>query len=250
MPVDVSIDADQIAHVMLRNPTRRNALDEEMFRQLAALWPQLETSAVRCVLLTGEGGAFCSGADLSAQLTALPDIDMLIDAALLKTRFFSRPIVAAINGACVAGGFELALSCDIRLCTTTAMFGLPEARWGIFPSGGGVMKLAAAIGRASATDMLLSGRLFDAAEAHAHGLVGQVVPVGELGEAALQTARNIAINSPTVVRSIKRYLHESQTVTPELRKLEQDLTDAVRRAPDARIGAAAFLARETPHYPG
>lgn len=250
MPIAVSIDAEQIATVTLRNPARRNALDEEMFRELAALWPRLDQSDVRCVILTGEGDAFCSGADLSQDLARLPGIDALIDASLLKTRFFSRPIVAAINGACVAGGFELALSCDVRLCCDTARFGLPEVRWGIFPAGGGAMKLAAAIGHGRAAELLLGGELFGAAEALAMSFVGRVTSPGELAGAARETARRIAANSPAVVRALKRYMHAARAVPDELQCLERELAAALREGPDAAIGIAAFLGKKMPQYPG
>lgn len=240
-----------IALVTLRNPARRNALDENMFRDLAAIWPRLEHCAnTRCVVVTGEGEAFCSGADLSADLTSLPEIDALIDQALLKTHNFTKPVVAAIRGACVAGGFELALSCDIRLCSDDARLGLPEARWGIFPAGGGVLKLAAQIGQARASELLLTGRLFDAQEARAIGLVTTVVPAAMLLDRAVETARTIAANSPSAVNAIKRYLNAASTIAPDLRALEQALTDQVRQSADAREGSAAFLQKRAPDYAG
>jgi enoyl-CoA hydratase len=247
MPIDVTQRADDITLVVINNPAKRNALDETMYRHMARLWPELAQTTAACVVLTGAGGAFCSGADLAAGLMALPDVDELVDVALLKSLYFPKPLIAAIDGACVAGGFELMLGCDIRICTPDAVFGLPEARWGILPSGGGVRKLGAEIGYARASELLLSGRLFGAQEAAAMGLVSAIVPAAELQGRALETARRIAANSPAATYAIKRYLHAARMPSAELVALERELTLMTRRT-DTDEGAAAFLEKRTPRY--
>lgn len=248
MPIRVDQAGGGIVTVTIDRPAKRNALDEGMYRHLARLWPELAAdSAVRCVILTGAGRAFCSGADLAARLIELPDVDELVDSALLKTVFMPVPVIAAIDGPCVAGGFELALGCDVRLCTPQARFGLPEPRWGIFPSGGGARKLAGEIGYARATELLLTGRLFGADEALAMGLAAKVVAQEELPGAAFEIARLIAANSPEAVHALKRYLHEAKAPTPELQALEKRLTDRVRST-DSSEGIAAFLEKRQPVY--
>ncbi len=248
MPIDVEDRDDAITLVVLNNPAKRNALDEAMYRHLARLWPELARSGrSSCVILTGAGRAFCSGADLGAGLIDMPDIDELVDVALLKSMFFPVPIVAAIDGACVAGGFELALGCDIRICSPDARFGLPEPRWGIFPSGGGAQKLAAQIGYARASELLLTGRLFGADEALAMGLVSRIVPADQLSDCALDIARQISANSPAATYGLKRYLHAASRPSAALVALERELNLATRRS-DTQEGVSAFLNKRTPCY--
>src|SRR5262245_65650301 len=138
MPLHVELIEPGIVGVTLSNPARRNALDGRMFEDLAELWPRLAVDdSLDVVLLRGEGDDFSSGADLSAHLDRRPDIDELIDRALLKTRFFPVPLVAAIRGACIAGAPEPVLACDIRLAAEDARLGFPETRRGLLPPGGG-----------------------------------------------------------------------------------------------------------------
>lgn len=248
MPVDLVVQSDGVAIVTLSNPGKHNALDETMFRSLSSLWRELASSPARCVVLRGAEGAFCSGADLTGDLARLPDIDDLIESALLKTAFFPKPLIAAIEGACVAGGLELALSCDARICSDSARFGLPEARWGIYPAGGGALKLAGQIGYAKAHELLLSGRLFDAQQALDMGLVSNMVPSSSLWEVAMALARAIAANSPAAILAIKRYLHAAASPSEELLRLDRELTRSTRRSADAKEGRSAFLEKRIPQY--
>jgi enoyl-CoA hydratase/carnithine racemase len=249
MPLNVIDHDGGIRMIVIDNPAKRNALDERMYRQLAALWKELaQDPGCRAVILTGSGGAFCSGADLAENLMALPDVDTFVDEAFLKSAFFPKPIIAAIDGACVAGGLELALGCDVRLASTSARIGLPEPRWGIFPSGGGARKLADEIGYARATELLLTGRLIGAQEALALGLISEVVAPERLTERALAVAAQIAANSPAACYAIKRYLHAARAPSTALASLEDDLTAFARDA-DLAEGVAAFLGKREPIYP-
>lgn len=139
MAIDLSFPEPALALVTIDNPTRRNALGPTEVSALAETWDRLRgLDAVRCVVVTGRGEqAFCAGAQLDADFSVLPALDERIDAALLKTARFDKPLVAAVNGHCVAGGLELMLACDIRVASAQARLGLPETRWGILPSGGG-----------------------------------------------------------------------------------------------------------------
>lgn len=253
MPVLVDLAAPRVARVTVDRVARRNALGEREFRDLAALWPRLaEDRTVRAVVVRGAGeAAFCSGADLSdPRLPTLPDVDDLIDAALLKTQFFPKPLVAAIGGACVAGGLELALSCDLRVVAAGARLGLPEVRWGILPSGGAAMKLVDQIGQADAMRLLMAGELIDGIEAARLGLA-TLAPDAPAAEAeALRLAKRIAEASPVAVQATKRAVFEARMRDYAAREpAERALAAAVRASGHAAIGAAAFLQRRLPEYP-
>lgn len=252
MPVTLDWATDSIAVVTIENPTRRNALAPADFISLGALWETLAAdSRVRCAVVTGAGSdAFCSGADLSADFGGIADINNMVDRALLKARLFDKPLIAAVNGHCVAGGFELMLSSDIRIVSDHAKLGLPEVRWGIMPSGGGAMKLIDQIGYAPALELLLTGTLITAQQAQEMKLVNRVVPGGEVMSAALETARLIAGNSPVAVRSAKRAaLQPLVQRWASQEPFESEAATHVRQSADAREGRAAFLEKRQPFYP-
>ena len=186
--MEIRVDRRQthIAIVTIANEARRNAMTRAMMADLAELWDRLDQDDdCRVVVLTGAGDkGFCSGADLAGDLSASPEAARVINRALLKDTPFSKPIVAAVNGDCVAGGVELLLSTDIRAAVPEARFGLPEVRWSIYPFGGATVKLAQQIGHVHAMDLLLTGRLVDAAFAERVGLVkpgGRARPADALG---------------------------------------------------------------------
>jgi enoyl-CoA hydratase len=244
--------APGVVRLVIDHPARRNALTEAMFRQLADCWPALQADpTVRCVIVRGCGEqAFCAGADLSVDWDACTDRDALIDAALLKYARFDKPVIAAINGHCVAGGLELALSADLRIAAAHASFALPEVRWGMFPSGGAAMKLPLQVPRAVALEWLLTGAPVDAASALRHGLVSQVLPLADLDACAERMATTIAANSPAAVQAVKRYCAEQDRAwLIEQRTTEQAYVDAVRSSGEARIGIEAFLDKRRPEYP-
>lgn len=251
MSIRIERRPDRVAVITVDHPSRRNALTYEMFRTLADAWPELEADrAVRVVVLRGEGGgAFCSGADLSAGLDRHPDIDDLIARAFLKSVVFPKPVVAAVNGHCVAGGLELALAADLRIVDETARIGLPEVRWGIFPSGGAALKLADQIGYAAAMDLLLTGRLIDGREAARIGLMTQAVAAGEVERTAFARAEALAANAPLAVSSVKRFIAEGRSSGYADREgRERELVRALRASPQPAIGIAAFLAKRSPDY--
>ncbi|MBM6594862.1 enoyl-CoA hydratase/isomerase family protein [Microvirga pudoricolor] len=252
MSIECDLSSAGIATVTLSNPARRNALTLDMFTGLAGLWSRLAADrSVRVVVVTGAGEeAFCSGADLSADLASEPGIDDLIAAAFLKTLYVPMPVIAAINGVCVAGGLEIALGADIRLASETARLGLPEVRWGIMPSGGAAMKLADQIGQAHAMDLLLSGRLIGAQEAERIGLVSSVLPSQGFRAAAMDFAGSIARNSPVAVRAAKKaaMLHRVEAYR-EREAAEREMVAQVRGSGHPRIGIEAFLAKRQPVFP-
>lgn len=252
MPVVCDRGDAHVATVTIDNPGRRNALGQVELRGFAALWPELAADRdVRAVVVQGRGdAAFSSGADLSADLAALPDIDALIDAALLKTRFFPKPIVAAIAGACMAGGLELALSADVRVVAADARIGLPEVRWGILPSGGAAMKLVELIGRSEAMRLLLAGEPIDGTRAAAIGLGSLASDATSARAEARRIALAIASASPIAVQATKRAALGARCRDYAAREAEERaLVAEVRASGHARIGIRAFLARRVPVYP-
>src|SRR2546426_851868 len=237
--------------VAIDNQPRRNAMPRAMMAELATLWDRLERDGTcRCIVLTGAGARpVSSGADLSGDLSADPETARVVNHALLKNRAYAKPIVAAVNGDCVAGGLELLLSTDVRAAAPHARFGLPEVRWSIYPFGGATVKLVQQIGYVHAMELLLTARLIDAAEAARIGLVNRVVPADALMPWALGTAETIAANSPTAVQAVKQQISSTIADHAASREaLEQELGDRVRKSDHFKEGVRAFLEKRNPNY--
>jgi enoyl-CoA hydratase/carnithine racemase len=250
MELRVQEHGPHVTIVTIDNQPRRNAMPRSMMTELAALWDALERGPCRAIVLTGAGDrAFTSGADVSGDLSADPEIARMVNHALLKDRPYTKPIVAAVNGDCVAGGLELLLATDVRAAAPHARFGLPEVRWSIYPFGGATVKLVQQIGHVHAMELLLTGRLVDAAEAARIGLVNRVVPADRLMPWAIETAETIAANSPTAVQAVKEQISTTIAVHARSREaLEQELGDRVRASEHFREGVRAFLEKRTPRY--
>ena len=239
-----------IVMVTIDNQRRLNAMTRPMMAELGRVWDELGRGDCRCIVLTGAGDrAFCAGADISGDLSASAETAKIVSHALLKTDAYSKPIVAAVNGACVGGGLELLLSTDIRAAAPHARFGLPEVRWSIYPFGGATVKLIQQIGHVHAMDLLLTGRLVEAGEAVRLGLVNRVVPAPDLTAWALETAEAIAANSPSAVQAVKQQI--SATIAEHARSreaLDQKLGDQVRASAEFTEGVAAFREKRPPRY--
>jgi enoyl-CoA hydratase/carnithine racemase len=239
-----------VAVVTVDNQPRLNAMTRAMMAELARVWDELERGACRCIVLTGAGGrAFSAGADISGDLSAREETAAMISHALLKTRVYTKPIVAAVNGDCVGGGLELLLSTDVRVAAPHARFGLPEVKWSIYPFGGATIKLVQQIGYVHAMDLLLTARLIDATEAARLGLVNRVVDAEQVLPEALAIAERIAANSPSAVQAVKQQI--SATIADHARSreaLEQELGDRVRGGKDFSEGVRAFREKRQPRY--
>jgi enoyl-CoA hydratase len=251
MNIHVQEHGVHIVVVTIDNQPRRNAMTRQMMAELAALWDTLEHARYRCIILTGAGErAFSAGADMSGDLSADPEMARMVNHALLKHQSFSKPIIAAVNGDCVAGGLELLLSTDIRATVPHARFGLPEVRWSIYPFGGATVKLIQQIGYVHAMELLLTAKLIDATTAAQIGLVNRVVPAEALMPWALETAATIAANSPAAVQAVKQQI--STTIAEQAlarEPLDQALGDRVRASPHFTEGVTAFLQKRPPQYP-
>jgi len=250
MEIRLTEEGRHIAVITIDNQPRRNAITREMIYELARLWDELETSDHRCIVVTGAGDrAFSSGADLGGDLRASADLAAKINRGLLKTDGYPKPVLAAVNGDCVAGGLELMLSCDIRFASPNARFGLPEVKWSIYPFGGSTTKLVAQIGYVHAAEMLLGAQLISAEQAVEIDLVNRVVPQADLMSETLRMAELIADNSPSAVQAVKHQLSETQAELVRSREsVEQALGDAVRESPHFKEGVAAFLEKRQPDY--
>lgn len=251
MEIRLAREGRHVALVTIDNPPRLNAMTRRMLGELGRLWDELERDdTCRCIILTGAGErAFTVGADISGDLSAGPEAAQMVSHALLKTDTYAKPIIAAVNGDCVGGGLELLLATDIRAAVPEARFGLPEVKWSIYPFGGSTTKLMQQIGYVHAMDLLLTGRLIDAAAAARLGLVNQVLPRHELMDWARETAASIAANSPSAVQAVKRQVSGTiadHALTREA--LDQSLGDAVRASPHFAEGVAAFREKRRPRY--
>jgi enoyl-CoA hydratase len=243
--------ARHVALISIDNQPKRNALSRAAMGDLAEAWERLGASEdCRCIVITGAGDkAFCSGADIGGDLSAREETARMIDRALLKTKVYPKPIVAAVNGDCAGGGVELLLSTDIRLTAEHARFGLPEVRWSIYPFGGATVKLAQQIGYVHAMDLLLTGRLVTAEFAARIGLVNRVLPAGDVLTASIETASAIAANSPSAVQAVKTQISAGiADYAASRERLEQELGDRVRASPHFAEGVAAFREKRQPRY--
>jgi methylglutaconyl-CoA hydratase len=189
---------------------RRNALSRAMVRELLENLARIrDDRSLRCVILTGRGTkAFCAGADLKerASMSAedVHDFHESLQVAFRGIESAPQAFVAALNGAALGGGLEMALACDLRVAAEGVEMGLPEVGLGIIPGGGGTVRLPRAIGVARAKDLILTGRRVGAVEALAMGLVSRVAPPDALREVAIETAGLVARNAPVSIRQAKR----------------------------------------------
>jgi len=232
--------------VTLSRPAAANALSTAMGRELLALWTDLAgDAAMRAAVLTGAGRFFCAGADLKER-------DGMTDAAWAEQhRLFEDmiraqlacpfPVIAAVNGAAMGGGCEMALACDFAWASETARMGLPEAGLGIIPGLGGTQLLTRAVGERRAAEMLMSGVPVDATEALAIGLVNRVCAADSLVAEVIERAKLIASKAPLSVRALKAVVRQG-AVLPLEAAMELELSEYNRlfTTEDRREGVAAF----------
>jgi enoyl-CoA hydratase/carnithine racemase len=234
-----------LLHVQLARPDKRNALSDPLILQLQACFAQLP-SEVRAVVISGEGKHFCAGLDLSEL------VERDIGGAVLHSRMWHAafdtiqygrvPVVAALHGAVVGGGLELAAACHLRVADDSAYFGLPEGQRGIFVGGGGAVRLPRLMGVARMTDLMLTGRVYDAAEGLAAGLVQYVVPEGQALAKALELATRVAGNAPMSNFAVMQALPRIAEQSPGAGLFTEALMAAVAEStPEAQSRLRAFL---------
>src|SRR2546421_7297791 len=255
MPELVLAQRDEpVAVVLLNRPRQLNALSDDLMNELVSELRELDADeAIRCIVLGGSERAFAAGADIG-ELAQTSAIELYYARRVERwdaIRSLWTPLIAAVSGYCLGGGCELALSCDVIVASETARFGQPETSLGIIPGAGGTQRLTRAVGKATAMDVILSGRLLSAEEALAAGLVARVVArEAWLGEAK-RVAREIASKGPVATRLAKEAVN---------RAYEGGLglgLDYERRAlylafasEDAREGLTAFVEKRKPDFRG
>jgi enoyl-CoA hydratase len=257
-PDDQQCLVEQRGHVLIvtmNRPEARNALSGPMLAGMKAAWDRVDSDPdIRACILTGAGGSFCAGADLKAMSSNHPSestMDMSVIESLLKGRRLTKPLIAAVEGAAIAGGTEILQATDIRVAGESARFGVSEPRWGLFPLGGSAVRLVRQIPYTVAADLLLTGRHIRAAEAKEIGLIGHVVPDGQALTKALELAELIAANGPLAVQAILRTIRETEAMPEnDAFKIDAELGMAVFRSKDAREGPAAFAEKRTPNFQG
>jgi enoyl-CoA hydratase len=236
--------------VTLNRPEAKNALSPGMLVGMADAWQEIDKDdEVRCAVLTGAGGTFCSGMDLKAFLDPAgnPYQDRFRDdpglhwKALLRHYHLRKPLIAAVEGYAVAGGTEILQACDIRVAAASSTMGVFEVRRGLFPLGGSTVRLPRQIPYTVAMELLLTGRPVTADEALRIGLIGHVVPDGEALTKALEIAEQICANGPLAVEAIKASVRAADGLPEdEGLKLELEIGQPIFATHDAKEGPRAF----------
>ncbi len=255
-----------IATVTINRPEARNSVNPEVIVRLADAWDAIDSDDnVRVAILTGTGEHFCAGADLDKLVGKLmaggdPADEFeariqqdysIIYKGFLRSHRLAKPLIAAIEGFCLAGGGELLQSCDIRVAAESAELGITEARWGLFPIAGSTVRLKRQIPYTKAMEMLLTAGRYPAREALSFGLIGHVVPDGQALGKARELADQVASNGPLAVRKIKQSVVETGWL-PEDQALDRELELGmeVMMSSDAREGPKAFKEKRPPNFTG
>ena len=241
--------------ITLNRPEVLNAFDAAMHRALQAAFKEARADDVRAVVVTGAGRGFCVGQDLTEFRESAGDIGERLRSTyhptILGLRSLDKPVVAAVNGAAAGAGLSLALACDLRLAADSATFVPAFINIGLVPDSGGSFFAARLLGYARALEWLASGRRLTAAEAHAWGLVSEVVEADALAERAAALAAELAALPTRGVALTKRLLDHAQTATLEEQlEREAQLQAAATRTEDFREGVAAFLEKRPPQFEG
>ncbi|MBV1948646.1 enoyl-CoA hydratase/isomerase family protein [Streptomyces sp. BV129] len=234
--------ADRVATVVIRHPAKRNAMTAAMWRALPPLLADLAADpGVRTLVLTGEGGTFCAGADISTLRGSPAEAQGLAVAAEEALAAFPKPTLAAIRGHCVGGGAQLAAACDLRLAEEGALFGVTPARLGIVYPASSTRRLVSLVGPATAKYLLFSADLIDSARALRTGLVDEVLPVGDLDKRVAALTATLATRSLLTQAAAKEYA-DGRT------DRDAHWTSEALAATDTQEGVTAFLERREPRF--
>jgi enoyl-CoA hydratase/carnithine racemase len=252
--------AEAVARIRISNPERRNALDHEILDAIAETMPRLDDGIeTRCVLITGAPPLFSAGYDIAG----IPEESFERDAEALVAHPFHAameaiakhpwPTVAAINGHCLGGGLELAVTCDLRICATGAKLGMPPAKLGLIYGHTRLRKFLAVVGLSRTKELFLTGRNFEATRAEQIGLVNEVVVAEELERESVAQAAAIAANAPLSMRGNKQainLLNDVADLTPQQEAGLVALRESCFESEDFREGIRAFGEKRRPQWRG
>ena len=252
--------AEAVTRLTIANPERRNALDHEILDAIAEVLPQLDHGIKsRCVVITGAPPLFSAGYDIAGipEETFERDAEALVahpfHAAMEAISHHTWPVLAALNGHCLGGGLELAITCDLRICARGAKLGMPPAKLGLIYGHTGLRRFLDTIGLAATKELFLTGRNLDAERAERIGLVTEVVDDGEVEEVAVTLAAAIAANAPLSMRGNKRAI-DLLNDNPELTDRQEAGLVALREScfasADFREGIRAFAEKRRPQWTG
>jgi enoyl-CoA hydratase/carnithine racemase len=243
---------DGVAIVTIERPQARNAIDGATAAALAEAMDRIDSErAIRVGVITGAGGNFCAGMDLKAflrgEVVRIPGKGF----AGIAQAQVSKPMIAAVEGYALAGGFEIALACDLIVAAEDAKFGLPEVRRALVANAGGLIRLPRQLPMKIAAELVLTGETYPAALLAQHGLINRLVPSGTALQAALEYAHKIAANGPLAVAVSKQVLRDSPDWSAsDMFERQFELTAPVFKSLDAREGAAAFAEKRAPQWRG
>jgi methylglutaconyl-CoA hydratase len=246
---------DAIAILEMNRPEKRNALSPAMITELLQALDEVEKGPCRVLILTGVANAFCAGMDLQAlkDFRSQSDVEIIADARRIASLFrrlyaLPKPTIAAVNGPAIAGGCGLATVCDFTLAVPEAKFGYTEVRVGFIPA---IVSsyVVRHVGEKRAHDLLLSGRIFSAAEAHSMGLVNEIVESANLPSRARELSRSLAEMSPVALAHTKRLLLKfSEEELDRETELAVEASARIRKTADFQEGLAAFLEKRKPEW--
>jgi len=257
MAIDMEVDADGVALITINRPERRNALDADHYRMLSDAWKRVrDEDEIRCAIITGAGDkAFCAGADLKSYIgreVPLSELWMTQkDQILNRGLEVWKPIICAVNGACMGGGVTLMLATDIRLSVPGVGFGLSEVKRGIIAANGGTQRALKQLPYAVGMKMLLTGEPISAEEAARWGFINDVVEPDQLLPKAYEYARIIASCAPLAVQAAKELGVRSQDMDLATGlRMEQVISHILKGSEDTAIGRAAFAEKRKPEFKG